>query len=59
MNEWAKRQGGRWRKLADNGGYVTINVAVPWDEFYRCLREDAVSQWALPSAPRPWPRCAS
>jgi hypothetical protein len=47
MHGWMGRPGAR--KIADNGRYVTVNVAVKWDELYRCLREDAVSQWALPS----------
>jgi hypothetical protein len=51
MKAWTAGQGGRWRKLADNGRYTTVNVAVPWDEFYLCLREDSVSQWATRREP--------
>lgn len=42
MNEWVLRNG---VKVAKNENYETINVAVPWEDLYRCLRDDSISRW--------------
>jgi hypothetical protein len=42
---WAEKQGDRWRKVAQNAKYETINIAIPWDVLYDALREDSVRPW--------------
>lgn len=32
---------GAWPKLAHNRGYLTANVAVPWDELFRAIRAES------------------
>lgn len=37
LERWQARPGA-WPKLAENRGYKTANVAVPWDDLFACMR---------------------